>query len=40
MIDLNFHKLPEFVEKGNTVDLGPEYETNLQQELEKLKLKH
>jgi aconitate hydratase 2/2-methylisocitrate dehydratase len=34
---LNFDRLKEFVDRGNTADLGAEYKTSLQKEIEKLK---
>ena len=37
MLDLNFDKIPEFVEKGNKADLGAEYKIAVQKELEKNK---
>ena len=36
-VDLNFDKLPAFVEKGNTADLGADYKANVQKEITKLK---
>ena len=36
-IDLNFDKLPDFVAKGSKVDLGAEYKTQLQKEVDRLK---
>jgi len=34
---LNFDKMTDYIDAGKTADLGPEYKTNLQKEVEKLK---
>ncbi len=37
---MNFDKLPEYIASIKDVDLGPEYKTALDRELEKLRAKH
>ena len=34
---LNFDQMGDYVKTANTVDLGPEYKTALQKEVEKIK---
>ncbi len=39
LVDLNFDRMPEFVELGKKANLGADYQTVLERELQKAKAK-